>query len=56
MPDQPDLLAQVASLYYEDRLTQDEIARRVGTSRSTISRMLGQAREIGVVEIVVHYP
>jgi len=56
MPDQPDLLAQVASLYYEDRLTQDEIARRVGTSRSTISRMLGQAREAGVVEIVVHYP
>ena len=56
MPDQPELLAQVASLYYEDRLTQDEIARRVGTSRSTISRMLDQAREIGVVEIVVHYP
>jgi len=56
MPDQPELLAQVASLYYEDRLTQDEIARRVGTSRSTISRMLGQAREAGVVEIVVHYP
>ena len=30
MPDQPELLAQVASLYYENSLTQDEIARRVG--------------------------
>jgi len=51
-----ELLAQVASLYYEDELTQGEIARRIGTSRSTISRMLDEAREAGVVEITVHYP
>ena len=56
MPDHTELLAQVASLYYEDHLTQDEIARRVGTSRSTVSRMLDEARQAGVVEIVVHYP
>jgi len=56
MPDHTELLAHVASLYYEDRLTQDEIARRVGTSRSTVSRMLDEAREAGVVEIIVHYP
>ncbi len=51
-----ELLAQVASLYYEEELTQDEIARRVGTSRSTISRMIQEAREEGVVEITVYYP
>jgi DNA-binding transcriptional regulator LsrR (DeoR family) len=56
MTDRTELLAQVASLYYEDALTQDEIARRIGTSRSTISRMLQEAREAGVVEITVHYP
>ena len=56
MTDRTELLAQVASLYYEDALTQDEIARRIGTSRSTISRMLQDAREAGVVEITVHYP
>ena len=56
MIDRTELLAQVASLYYEDNLTQDEIARRIGTSRSTISRMLQDAREAGVVEITVHYP
>ena len=56
MTDRTELLAQVASLYYEDNLTQGEIARRVGTSRSTVSRMLQDAREAGVVEITVHYP
>ena len=56
MTERTELLAQVASLYYEDDLTQGEIARRVGTSRSTVSRMLQEAREAGVVEITVHYP
>jgi deoxyribonucleoside regulator len=50
------LLAQVASLYYEGNLTQDEIAHRIHTSRSTVSRLLREAREAGVVEIIVHYP
>lgn len=48
-------MAQVASLYYEDNLTQAEIARRIGASRPTISRMLQEAREAGVVEITIHY-
>lgn len=56
MIERTELLAQAASMYYEDRLTQDEIARRIGTSRSTVSRMLQEARETGVVEIAVHYP
>ena len=51
-----DLLAQVASLYYEDGLTQAEIARQVDASRSTISRLLHEAREAGIVEITIHYP
>ena len=34
MVDHTELLAQVASLYYEENLTQGEIARRIGTSRS----------------------
>jgi deoxyribonucleoside regulator len=51
-----ELLAQVAGLYYEDELTQVEIARRFGTSRATVSRLLREARETGVVEITVHHP
>ena len=56
MNERAERLAQVASMYYEENLTQDEIARRVDQSRSTVSRMLHEARETGVVEITVHYP
>lgn len=50
------LLLQVASLYYEQGLTQEEIARRVNLSRSNVSRLLTQARHEGVVEICVRRP
>jgi len=56
MIERTELLAQVASLYYEDDLTQAEVARRIGISRSTISRLLHEARDAGVVEITIHYP
>jgi DNA-binding transcriptional regulator LsrR (DeoR family) len=56
MDERSEYLAHVASLYYEDNLTQDEIARRITTSRSTVSRLLHEAREAGLVEIVVHHP
>ena len=51
-----ELLAQVASLYYEDNSTQAEVARRIGASRSTVSRLLHEARKSGMVEITIHYP
>lgn len=54
--DQAELLARVASLYYKENLTQAEISRHVHTSRSTVSRLLQQARDSGIVEITVHYP
>jgi len=50
------LLLQVASLYYEQGLTQEEIARRVNLSRSNVSRLLTQARDHGLVEIRVRRP
>jgi deoxyribonucleoside regulator len=56
MAERTELLARVASMYYEDRLTQAEIARRIGTSRPTVSRLLQEARETNVVEIIIHYP
>ncbi|HEY75110.1 MAG TPA: sugar-binding transcriptional regulator [Thermoflexia bacterium] len=54
--DHEELLAHIASLYYEEDLTQAEIARRIGTSRSTVSRMLREARDAGIVEIIIHHP
>lgn len=51
-----ELLAEVATLYYEDELTQEEIAQRLAVSRSNISRLLTEARRKGVVEIKINYP
>ena len=50
------ILAEVARLYYEQNMTQEEIARRLYISRSGISRLIKQARDEGVVEITIHYP
>ncbi|MCM8712027.1 sugar-binding transcriptional regulator [Clostridium sp. SYSU_GA19001] len=51
-----NLLASVANLYYEHQLTQSEIADRLFTSRSKISRLLKEAREKKVVEIIIREP
>jgi deoxyribonucleoside regulator len=49
-------LAQVASLYYDQNKSQQEIAKELSVSRSAISRFLTEARDRGIVEIIVHYP
>lgn len=50
------LFAEVAQLYYVKDLTQEQIAQRIGTSRSNVSRMLKEARRQGMVEIRIHSP
>ncbi|MCL4393365.1 MAG: MarR family transcriptional regulator, partial [Chloroflexi bacterium] len=54
--DRLELLAEIASLYYEENLSQDEIATRTGYSRSMVSRLLTDARKQGMVEIRVRHP
>lgn len=49
-------LAEVAQLYYVEDYTQAQIARRIGGSRSNVSRMLKEARERGLVEISIRSP
>lgn len=51
-----NMLATVANLYYNSEMTQNEIAARMFTSRSKISRMLKEARELGIVEISIKEP
>lgn len=51
-----ELLATIASLYFEENLTQTGIAKRTGYSRSMVSRLLTEARRQGIVEIVIHHP
>ena len=50
------LLAEVARLYYIEDLNQEQIAQRVGGSRSNVSRMLREARSRGLVEIRIREP
>lgn len=45
-----------AQLYYLQDLTMDAIAAELHTSRSSVSRLLGFARESGLVEIQVRSP
>lgn len=52
----PRLLYAVASLYYLEDRTQAEIADQLGTSRPTVSRLLAEARRLGVVSIAVIPP
>lgn len=50
---QEALLAEVATLYYVERYTQEEIARRIGRSIATVSRLLAKAHATEVVEVRV---
>ncbi len=54
--DRLQLIAEIARRYYVDGLSQDEIGKLVGLSRPSISRLLLDARELGIVEIRVHPP
>lgn len=50
------LLTKVARLYYEQKVRQPEIAKRLDISQSRVSRLLTQAVEIGVVRITIVSP
>jgi len=51
-----DLLVHISELYYQQNLNQNEIAKILGVSRPTVSRLLEEARDTGIVEIIVHNP
>ncbi len=50
------ILAEVARAYYEQDLTQEQIAQEFGVSRSQVSRYLTEARTLGVVQIRIVAP
>ncbi|HZZ46802.1 MAG TPA: sugar-binding domain-containing protein [Pseudonocardia sp.] len=52
----PELLYRAARLYYLENATQAEVARTLGTSRPTVSRLLAEARAVGIVHIEIREP
>ncbi|MGW9352025.1 sugar-binding transcriptional regulator [Nocardiopsis flavescens] len=55
-PTDENLLYQVASLYYEQDQTQEQIGTRLHFTRWKVGRMLVEAREAGIVRIEVVHP
>lgn len=54
--DEFELLARLALGYYEEGLTQEELARAFGLSRPKVQRLLDRARVVGVVDIRISTP
>ncbi|SEQ32607.1 DNA-binding transcriptional regulator LsrR, DeoR family [Ignavigranum ruoffiae] len=46
-------LVEISLMYYQEGLTQAEIARKFNVSRSLISKLLIEAKERGIVEIFI---
>lgn len=49
-------LVEVARMYYEQELTQSEIAKNLGVSRPLISKMLQRCKDQGIVNIEIRSP
>lgn len=50
------LMVKVCKLYYVDDMKQEDIAKKLGISRPTISRLLKDAKEAGIVKIQIVSP
>lgn len=49
-------LANLANMYYERNMTQAEIANKLSTTRFKVSKLLQEARDKNVVEIIINQP
>ncbi|WP_419893315.1 sugar-binding transcriptional regulator [Oceanobacillus kimchii] len=52
--DDKRLLIKIANMYYKEGEKQSEIAKKIGVSRSLISKYLTRAKTLGIVEIIIH--
>lgn len=53
--DHISLVLKVARAYYQDDKTQTQIAKEIGYSHSTVSRLLKESRELGIVHITISH-
>ena len=54
--DELRLMARVARMYYENDMRQSDIAKQLGLSQATISRLFKRAKEEGIIRISVNVP
>ena len=55
-PDEMEPLVTAAIMYYQAHRSQEQIARHLGVSRPTVSRLLARARQLGIVRIEILPP
>lgn len=55
IPQDHNLLTEISVAYYQEDMTQEEIAQKYGISRIKVGRLLKKAREEGIVDISVRY-
>ena len=46
-----DKIVLVATLYYKNKLSQQEIAKKLSISRPWVSKLLSRAEDLGIVKI-----
>jgi deoxyribonucleoside regulator len=51
-----ELLAQIASMYYEHGMTQSAVAAKLGLSRVKVYRLLKEAKAEQVVQVIINWP
>lgn len=49
-------IVDISRMYYEQNLTQNEIAKALSISRPSISKMLAEAKTLGIVKITISSP
>ncbi len=54
--DELRLMTRVARMYYERDMRQSDIAKQLGLSQATISRLLNRSRDEGITRISVNVP
>lgn len=54
--DELRLIARVARMYYEWEKSQSEIAKQLGLSQATVSRLLDRSKEEGIIRISINLP
>jgi len=55
-PKRLEMIADVARLYYEENMNVKAIAPLFGTSPSSVSRLLQEAKDLKIVQVVIRYP
>lgn len=56
MMKEENFIIRVVEMHYKQGLSQQQISEKLNISRTTVSRALTKAKDIGIIEIKINYP